>query len=269
MKKKKKIFALFASVVFGMTLMAGFTSCSDESATALAGTAIGRVLVGIKKRSPGDINVSFSVPKNWVKISDEILEETLGEVITDEDVEYRKKIGWHKSGYAYKNDYNSAIVIVQFNVPKFNETQEKQIKTATDLYNMLDDDNDYDWTRKNLNGTDAIVGTRMGLVGLGTDYLAVKGNTAYMVTTTFADTGTMMPDVISMSITDTIKFNAHGIKDGFFDGLLFPIKWGVHFFNKNVRYFAKVNNGASYIASFVIGIVILLGAVLAIFGNES
>ncbi|MDR1458785.1 MAG: hypothetical protein LBI60_01015 [Bacteroidales bacterium] len=59
------------------------------------------------------------------------------------------------------------------------------------------------------------------------------------------------------TIIKTIRFNPNGFLTGVYDGIIFPVSFIKNLLMDDIRIFAKSNNGASYIAGFILGVLIL------------
>jgi hypothetical protein len=205
---------------------------------------------GMKTVNNGESAYSIKFPKSWKKIDNQaVLYNTGFDMLQNE---------WQTSLVAYfdaKKIFGIAI------------TEQPVSQDAPDIKKILMENTPEIQEEFGTSKT-LLEFSRMSKVTVGKDDFYVSNEATFLNTMTGA---VVLHDHVlytffivgssaaaNNAILKSIRFNPNGFFIGVYDGAVFPISFIMNLFTGDTRIFAKYNNGGSYIAGFVLGILILL-----------
>lgn len=239
----------------------------------LSGCGIQNFVLGLKKKSPGLVNVSFRIPKNWKSIRlDEYIEKYY---LGDEEFSSMIKVMEEKfdlkfCGYMCKESPLANITMFRVDKEKFEKFNNCVINDSYDYAKRIEGESGGGrGLKKDKNGI-----TRWEGSGEVTYYSINKKYLYWVNLVVLTDNIGKTPfggwydsELIGEKINESIKFNSHGFTHGLIDGFFIIIKAPAHLINRDVRVFATANNGFSYILAFVLGILAFLVIILMLLAN--
>ena len=227
-----------------------FTSCSNF---------IQNAFMGYTKKSPGSVNVSFVVPKNWKYMNvDKFWTKVFGSDSEEADTirDFFVKTNGKFYAYVYKKAPGTFVYAARIDKNSIEELFKVKVYTGKDLAKIFDDTV---ISSKKMNGLLIYECRDMGSF---TSY-TVDGNDAYIVSVSMlaSDLGSrfgveLNPNAVFTDIVKSINFKVHGFFYGLYDGVLVLPKVIAKVLYHDIRIYATANNGISYIIGYILGLLI-------------